>query len=146
MNLKKPAFYWKTPLTLKSIGNSFHEGSCRYKQEHSAGTLSRYVEVKQTEEALREAVSSVGPVATLFDATHWSIQHYQSGIYYEPACSSNVNHAVLIVGYGSDDDGQDYWIAKNSWGAAWGDQGYFKTARNRGNHCAVASWASYPVV
>ena len=42
-----------------------------------------------------------------------------AGIYYEPKCASKLSdlgHAMLLVGYGSDPvSGEDYWIAKNSW-------------------------------
>ncbi len=56
------------------------------------------------------------PVAALIDASHLSFQTYAGGIYDEPACSSTtLDHAVLVVGYGSV-GGHDYWIAQNSWG------------------------------
>ena len=77
----------------------------------------------------------------------YKYKFYISGVYDEPACSpQNLDHGVLCVGYGVSDDGQEYWLVKNSWNTVWGDQGYIKMARNKNNMCGIASSASYPQV
>lgn len=63
---------------------------------------------------LCEAIATVGPVSISIDADHESLMHYSSGIYYEPNCSSyRLNHAVLVVGYGKNENGEEYYIVQN---------------------------------
>lgn len=57
-----------------------------------------------------------------------------------------MNHGVLIIGYGVEDDGKEYWIVKNSYGPEWGQGGYIHMARNANNHCGIATSATYPLV
>jgi len=123
------------------------DGQCHYDPEAIGGTASSYVDVaSKDEDALKEATGNIGPVATYIDASHTSFQLYVSGVYYEPNCSEDqLDHTGLIVGYGSE-DGNDYWILKNTWGVSWGEQGYVRMARNQNNNCGIATSASYPLV
>lgn len=74
---------------------------------------------------------------------------YSSGVF-TGKCTGGRNHAVLIVGYGHDEvTGLDYWRVKNSWGAGWGEGGYFRIHRgveDRDGMCLLATDASIPHV
>ncbi|KAM3938767.1 procathepsin L-like [Leptodactylus fuscus] len=124
---------------------------CQYNPDNSVANDTGFMDIKSgSEKDLMKAVASVGPVSVAIDAGHQSFQFYQSGIYYEPDCSSeNLDHGVLVVGYGfegEDVDGKRYWIIKNSWSEKWGNEGYIYLAKDRKNHCGVATAASYPLV
>ncbi|XP_060600456.1 procathepsin L-like [Ruditapes philippinarum] len=98
-----------------------------------------------SERDLLIAVALEGPVSVAIDASQKSFQSYRSGVYDDPTCTNKLNHAVLIVGYGTE-NGQDYWLVKNSWGAQWGENGYIRIARNKNNMCGIANKASFPVM
>uniref|UniRef100_A0A667X598 Cathepsin S, ortholog 1 n=1 Tax=Myripristis murdjan TaxID=586833 RepID=A0A667X598_9TELE len=103
-----------------------------------------YVLPRGDEKTLQQAVGTVGPVAAAINAMLPSFHHYRGGLYNAPGCNPRlINHAVLIVGYGTD-RGEDFWLVKNSWGTAWGEAGYLRLARNKNNLCGIANFAIYP--
>lgn len=123
------------------------DGPCKFKQGHSVMRVRGSARVPRGNEAiLRMALTLSGPLPVAIDASAKAFHSYQSGVYNDRRCrSNNLNHAVLLVGYGTDKVGGDYWIVKNSWGDKWGDSGYIKMARNRRNLCGIASYAIMPI-
>lgn len=97
------------------------------------------------EEQLKQLVAIQGPVSVGIVA-NIDFQHYASGVFFAPEWNvKQLNHGVTIVGYGTDDTTKtDYWIVKNSFGIKWGDDGYIKMSRNRGNNCGITKHVNYP--
>ncbi|XP_014246983.1 cathepsin L-like [Cimex lectularius] len=124
------------------------DGKCKYNPSDSGATDFGYVSISPgDEDMLKAAVATVGPISIAIDASHHSFHNYQEGVYNEPKCNVNLlDHAVLVVGYGTTDKNEDYWLVKNSWGTSWGMDGYIMMARNQDNQCGVASDGVYPLV
>eukprot|EP00920_Eleutheroschizon_duboscqi_P032989 GHVT01079566.1.p1 GENE.GHVT01079566.1~~GHVT01079566.1.p1 ORF type:complete len:335 (-),score=15.88 GHVT01079566.1:243-1247(-) len=120
---------------------------CKFVQSQVVTRCTGYKQSPTGDEAaLKTMVASVGPIAVGIDAGQASFRLYKSGVYDEPECSkTKANHAVLIVGYGTE-DGQDYWLVKNSWGPKWGLDGYIKMSRNKQSQCAIALRPTYPLL
>jgi len=97
---------------------------------------------------LKDAVSK-GPVSIAIEADTSVFQFYSGGVIDNVKCGTNLDHGVLIVGYGNE-NGKDYWLVKNSWGFNWGDGGFVKIARsssvNDPGICGIAMQPSYPVL
>ncbi len=77
-----------------------------------------------TVSAIRDALVSYGPLVTTMEV-YEDFYSYSGGVYSYATGADEGGHAVLIVGY--SDAGQ-YFIVKNSWGAGWGESGYFRIA------------------
>ena len=84
------------------------------------------------EDEIKEFLYETGPLAVALNAN--PLQTYTGGILDKTSSQcpiSGMNHAVTMVGYGSE-SGKDYWIIKNSWGKSWGEDGYFRIRRGTG--------------
>ncbi|KAF0871410.1 procathepsin L-like [Crocuta crocuta] len=124
--------------------------SCKYSPENSSANITGFLTVPKTEYKLMRSVAIVGPISAAIDASLDTFRFYDQGIYYDPNCSHEIlHHGVLIVGYGFEGaelDNKNYWTVKNSWGEAWGIDGYILMAKDQDNHCGIASSASFPTV
>jgi cathepsin L len=103
-------------------------------------SISGYVQLPANNyTALMNAIATVGPVAVSVDAS-WG--GYESGIFKGCSTDKNVDidHAVTLVGYG-EDNGEKYWLVRNSWSPSWGEKGYIRVARSDDdeNNCGTDS-------
>ncbi|KAJ3648354.1 hypothetical protein Zmor_020164 [Zophobas morio] len=134
--------------TVDSYLYEYVVGECRFSSENVGATIVGYGNITEgDEEELKTVVGTIGPV-TVVITTDIDWELYQSGIYYSEDCMNTTelfNHVVVVVGYGNE-NGQDYWIVKNSWGTWFGEDGYIRMARNRDNLCGIASIARYPIM
>lgn len=89
------------------------------------------------------------PVSVAIEADSFYFQSYSSGVLTSDKCGTELDHGVLVVGYGTE-NGDDYWLVKNSWGTSWGDKGYVKIGRSDSQNdpgiCGIAMQPSFPVV
>lgn len=83
------------------------------------------------------------PVSIAIEADQASFQHYAGGVL-TSGCGTSLDHAVLAIGYGTE-NGEDYWLVKNSWGTSWGDAGTIKIGSST-NQCGVLNQAGYPTI
>jgi len=136
-------------------------GTCAFKANYIGAYTSDYKTIyynqpysashdiaENSPSAMIEALQT-GPISVAIDASGNSFTYYSAGTLKASECGTNLDHAVNVIGYGSDSNG-DYWLLRNSWGTTWGLEGYFKFARTstEGSEgtCGVQKSAAYPNV
>jgi C1A family cysteine protease len=127
-----------------------NSGQCMNTTCQKVVHIKKYHDIKTNDEhALAKAVARQ-PVSVAIQANLQSFQLYKSGIYSDPNCGDDLDHGVLVVGYGYDSSwDMKYWIVKNSWGSTWGDNGYIRIQKDINDSsglCGIAIDPSIPIV
>lgn len=132
-------------------GTTQTEGNCAAAQCKAVAHVKSCFDVEPMNSLALQAAVAQQPVAVAIEADTRYFQSYSSGVLDAETCGTNLDHGVLVVGYGTDENGKDYWLVKNSWSAAWGEDGYVKIARSTSSKkeagiCGIAMQPSFPVV
>ena len=121
------------------------KGDCKFDQSKGIARLTGYWQPNMHNEVQSvEYLATYGPSMSMIDATQVSFQLYMGGIYDEPKCNKDVqSHNVGVVGYGAAGDVK-YWIVRNTWGTGWGEAGYVRMVRDKGDQCGLANYMLIP--
>ena len=130
--------------SLASYPYTATDGKC--KSCSAVAHFSSCSDVKPNDQISLLNAVALGPVSVAISADTRYFQSYTSGILDSVACYTELDHGVLITGYGTD-NGQKYWNVKNSWSSTWGEQGYVRILRSDSNNdagiCGIAMQPSY---
>ncbi|KAF8658751.1 hypothetical protein HU200_059237 [Digitaria exilis] len=122
------------------------QGSCTMSTPIAA-TINGFQHVPQYDTFALMAAVAVQPVVVAVQAEDVPFKRYGGGIFRGP-CGTKPDHSVMLVGYGTTDYGEKYWIVKNSWGPNCGENGFIRMKRDvteREGLCGILMDPSYPV-
>jgi cathepsin L len=106
--------------------------SCAYDKSKGVVGAKTYNMVKANSPADLKAAIAKQPVSVAIEADKAVFQQYTGGVLTSTECGTSLDHGVLAVGYGTE-NGQEYYLVKNSWGPNWGVNGYIKIGVAAGN-------------
>jgi C1A family cysteine protease len=131
------------PYTASTESCSSDVSSCE-----KVATFDYCMDVPSKNEAILKQAVYMTPTSVSIEADTRTFQFYSSGVLDSTSCGTTLDHGVLAVGYG-EDNGQEYWVVKNSWGSDWGEDGYVRIARSDSTDsdgiCGIALDASFIV-
>jgi C1A family cysteine protease len=128
-------------------GVTTDRGNCQDCNNIKNSNIKHFVDVEPSSDDAMMTALSKQPVSIAIQADQKDFQLYKSGVF-TGNCGTNLDHGVLTVGYGTE-NGDDYYLVKNSWSESWGDNGYIKLGRgkqynNGDGQCGLLLQASYP--
>ena len=104
--------------------------ACYIPEQYYVYRVDEYGHVRGEENMMNELVQR-GPFACSIAVTQ-ELDDYKGGIFYDDTGDKYTVHEVAIVGYG-EQNGVKFWNVRNSWGAHWGENGFFRIVRGINN-------------
>lgn len=110
-------------------------------------SIDKYGDITPNNEKILKRAVAQQPVSAAIQANLTSFRLYSRGIYSDPECGDQLDHGILIVGYGYDIlHDMEYWLVKNSWGPNWGENGYIRIQRNTDTKSGICGISTQPTI
>lgn len=100
-----------------------------------------------TVEMLKKELLERGPLAVCVEADE-AFSVWGGGVFHGFKSNdliSQVNHAVILVGWDETNPNEKHWIVRNSWGSEWCEDGYIRIAYETNNIGLAAGWAQFAI-
>jgi len=106
-------------------------GKCRAVAAKEQAFVRDWIDLSKDEDQIAAALMKYGPLALGINSA--TMQFYDGGVAKPSAsqCPPSLDHGVAFVGFGTEGT-QKYWTIRNSWGASWGENGYYRIIRGTG--------------
>lgn len=119
-----------------------HNGKCHAIENPARYKVEQYGFVKGEHQMMAE-IQKRGPISCRQAVTK-AFFAYKGGIFKDTSGDKRPRHATSLIGWGKTPSGEKYWVARNSWGTYWGEQGYFKILRGQ-NQLGIEDECSWGV-
>jgi cathepsin L len=122
------------------------QSSCQTSLATGDVSVQNYADVPEYSAAGLKGAIEQGVVSVTVEADKEVFHHYTGGIINSAACGTQLDHAIASVGWGTDETVGDYYIVRNSWTEAWGEQGYVRIAavENTEGICGIQMESTIP--
>ena len=134
-------------MTEKDYPYTAYDGNCAYNSgKVTAAKPKSHTMVKANSYVALKTAIAAAPTLVAIEADTNVFQFYSGGILNSASCGTDLDHAVIAIGYGVDATKGEYYIVRNSWGPTWGLKGYVNIAggKDGAGICGIQSDASYP--
>ncbi|XP_075044727.1 cathepsin W-like [Mixophyes fleayi] len=117
--------------------------TCMSNKFAKAGWIHDFIMLPQNEQEMASYLGNKGTLTVCLNST--LLKYYNKGVFHPGSCKPATDHMVLLVGYAKDNKKKPYWIAKNSWGIDWGENGYIRIFRGK-NVCGISKYPLTAIV